>query len=94
MRSSAVLTAASLCLLSVCWSRGNLAAAPPVVASVARAPTAANASYPSPEKLRAAFHKLLDRPKVDPDVKQLSRPRTEGGLTTEHLSFASERKAG
>jgi cephalosporin-C deacetylase-like acetyl esterase len=43
--------------------------------------------------VRAAFHKLLDRPKVDPDVKQLSRPRTEGGLTTEHLSFASERKA-
>jgi len=49
--------------------------------------------YPAPADVRAAFLKQLDRPKVDPDVKELSPPRTENGLTTEHLSIATEKKA-
>ena len=41
---------------------------------------------------RKAFLKLLDRPKVDPDVK--AKPgKSNDGLTTEHFTFASEKKA-
>jgi dienelactone hydrolase len=82
MRSFASRLVASVSLVFVCCSHSRLAAAP-----------AASAAYPPPADVRAAFYKLLDRPKVDPDIKQLSPPRTAGGLTTEHLSIASERKA-
>ena len=50
--------------------------------------------YPAPVKVKAAFLKLLDRPKVPLDVKETA-PTTKagGGLVLEHLSFASEQKA-
>jgi dienelactone hydrolase len=46
-----------------------------------------------PAQVKEAFLKLLDRPKVDADVKVISEPKAEGGLITEHFSFASEKKA-
>ncbi len=49
--------------------------------------------YPSPEKVRAAFHKLLDRPKVPLDVQAGSVTKFEDGTVLERLSFASEKKA-
>jgi dienelactone hydrolase len=49
-------------------------------------------TYPPPTDVRAAFHKLLDRPAVPLDVK-MEETKTENGLTTEHLSFASEKHA-
>jgi dienelactone hydrolase len=58
------------------------------------APTRADTtpSYPPPAETRAGFLKLLDRPKVPLDVKA-DPPKTEGGLVTERLSFATEKKA-
>ena len=49
-------------------------------------------TYPPPAEVRAAFHKLLDRPAVPLDVK-VEETKTADGLTTEHLSFASEKHA-
>lgn len=49
-------------------------------------------SYPPPAEVKASFLKLLDRPRVPLDVKA-DEPKVEGGLVTEHLSFASEKKA-
>ena len=49
-------------------------------------------AYPPPAAVRAAFHKLLDRPAVPLDVK-VEETKTSDGLTTEHLSFASEKHA-
>src|SRR6266404_8128229 len=50
--------------------------------------------YAAPAKVKAAFHKLLDRPKVPLDVKETAPPTKAGdGLILEHLSFASEKKA-
>lgn len=49
-------------------------------------------AYPPPAEVKASFLKMLDRPKVPLDVKA-DEPRVEGGLVTEHLSFASEKKA-
>jgi dienelactone hydrolase len=49
-------------------------------------------SYPPPAEVKAAFLKLLDRPKVLLDVK-VDPPTTEAGLIMEHLTFASEKKA-
>ena len=49
-------------------------------------------AYPPPAVVRAAFHKLLDWPAVPLDVK-VEETKTSGGLTTEHLSFASEKHA-
>ena len=49
-------------------------------------------TYPPPAAVRAAFHKLLDRPAVPLDVK-VEETKTSGGLTTERLSFASEKHA-
>ena len=48
--------------------------------------------YPSPAEVKAAFLKLLDRPKIDPAPKTISEPHSSGGLITEHLSIATERK--
>jgi dienelactone hydrolase len=49
-------------------------------------------TYPPPAEVKAAFLKLLDRPRVplDPQVKDLGK---DGTLTTEHFSIATERKA-
>ncbi|HXX94976.1 MAG TPA: alpha/beta fold hydrolase [Planctomycetota bacterium] len=44
-----------------------------------------------PAQVKAAFLKMLDRPKVDPDPKVIDA-KTEGGLVTEHLSIASEKR--
>src|SRR5262245_35816612 len=49
-------------------------------------------SYPPAAEVKASFLKMLDRPKVPLDVKA-DEPKAEGGLVTEHLSFASEKKA-
>lgn len=50
------------------------------------------ASYPPPTAVRDAFRKLLDRPAVPLNVKVLAA-KTENGLLTEHLSFASEKRS-
>jgi dienelactone hydrolase len=49
--------------------------------------------YPPPEKVRASFRKLLDRPKVPLDVKEVTASKPQDGLVVEHLSFATEKKA-
>jgi dienelactone hydrolase len=49
-------------------------------------------SYPPPAEVKASFLKLLDRPRAPLDVKA-DEPKAEDGLVTEHLSFASEKKA-
>ena len=62
---------------------------------LAWAPTA-GAQAPAdlgPEQTKAAFFKLLDRPKVPMDVRLDAPTRNEGGLVVEHISFASEKKA-
>jgi dienelactone hydrolase len=48
-------------------------------------------TYPPPAGVRAAFFKLLDRPKVDLDVRS-GKPRKEGGLLISEDSFTSELK--
>jgi dienelactone hydrolase len=53
--------------------------------------TAAPATLP-PREVKEAFLKLLDRPKVPLDIVMESQ-KTADGLTTERLSFASEKKA-
>src|SRR5437016_14640441 len=49
-------------------------------------------SYPPAAEVKAAFLKLLDRPKVPLDPKTKDT-KTDNGLVTEHLSIASEKKA-
>ena len=61
--------------------------------SLARAQESTTPSYPPPAEVRAAFLKLLDRPKVDLDTQVQTIPGQEDGLVHEQLSFASERKA-
>jgi dienelactone hydrolase len=46
----------------------------------------------SPEETKKAFLKLLDRPKVDPEVKTEQTNQTNDGIW-EQFTFASERKA-
>jgi dienelactone hydrolase len=48
--------------------------------------------YPPPAEVKAAFLKLLDRPKVPLNPKTADT-KTENGLIVERLSFASEKKA-
>src|SRR5262245_40449805 len=55
-------------------------------------PAVARADYPPPAEVKAAFLKLLDRPKVPPDVKLHEARLDPDGLLTERLSFASEKK--
>jgi dienelactone hydrolase len=50
-------------------------------------------TYPPPDQVKAAFLKLLDRPKVPLDVQQGPSTMLDEGLVLEHLSFASEKKA-
>lgn len=45
-----------------------------------------------PEKAKAALLKLLDRPKVEPNVKQIAK-RTDSDFTHELWAFSSEKKA-
>ncbi len=52
----------------------------------------AKPAYPSPAEVRAAFHKLLDRPKVPLDAK-VSDTKSEDDLTVERITFATEKKA-
>ncbi len=49
--------------------------------------------YPPPAEVRAAFLKMLDRPKVAADPKNYEPPKFERGFIIEHLSIASEGKA-
>jgi dienelactone hydrolase len=53
----------------------------------------APAEYPPPEKVKAAFLQLLDRPRVPLDMKTGATADLGDGLVLEHLSFASEKKA-
>jgi dienelactone hydrolase len=46
-----------------------------------------------PQEAKAAFLKLLDRPKVHADVKEAAEPVTKNGLRYTRWSFASETKA-
>jgi dienelactone hydrolase len=62
--------------------------APPATLVITKAPT-----YPPPAEVRAAFHKLLDRPGVSLNVQRVVTV-VENGLATEHLSFASEQRPG
>lgn len=65
--------------------------APPQL--LAAEPAEKLAEYPPPAAVKAAFLKLLDRPKIDAAPKTIDEPRTAAGLVTEHLSIATERKA-
>ena len=56
------------------------------------APTQSAEPLPA-EKAKAAFLKLLDRPKVAPDEKAEGDPVEKNGLTYSKWSFASEKKA-
>jgi dienelactone hydrolase len=49
-------------------------------------------SYPPPAKVRADLLKLLDRPKVEPDVKADKATMTPDGFVLEHFTFASQKK--
>src|SRR5438552_1113888 len=49
-------------------------------------------TYPPPAEVRAALHKLLDRPLVPPDVRTGETKPLADGLTAERFTFASERK--
>src|ERR1700694_770843 len=50
-------------------------------------------AYPPPAEVKAAFLKLLDRPRVPADVKIQEQKNDRDGLVVERLSFASEKKA-
>ncbi len=63
---------------------------------VALSPAFATADEPrqlTPEETRKAFLKLLDRPRVDPDVKTTMPAKSANGLMVQHFTFASEKKA-
>jgi dienelactone hydrolase len=49
--------------------------------------------YPPPAEVKAAFLKLLDRPRVDAQPIVAETKRTPEGLQEEHLSIASEKSA-
>jgi dienelactone hydrolase len=49
-------------------------------------------SYPAPAEVRAAFLKLLDRPRVALDVQVAATKSLDDGLVLEALSFASDKK--
>lgn len=50
-------------------------------------------SYPPPAEVKAAFLKLLDRPKVPLDSKVIGTKEDKSGWVLEHLSIATEKKA-
>lgn len=47
----------------------------------------------SPSETRKAFLKLLDRPRVDPDLKTTSPAKSADGQTVESFTFVSEKKS-
>src|SRR6476620_3843687 len=49
--------------------------------------------YPAPADVRTSFLKLLDRPKIAPDVKIAKTTAQPGGWVLEAFTFASEKKA-
>src|SRR5262245_11952852 len=49
-------------------------------------------AYPPPAEVRAAFFKLLDRPKVDLDIRR-GKQRMEDNVFIREDSFVSEKKA-
>jgi dienelactone hydrolase len=51
------------------------------------------AGYPAPAQVKAAFLKLLDRPKVEPDIKSDGGKKQGDDFVLEHLTFASQKKA-
>lgn len=55
--------------------------------------TTAPAQTLSPEQAKAAFLKLLDRPKVAADVREDAKPVEKNGLIYTRWSFASDKKA-
>jgi dienelactone hydrolase len=64
-----------------------------VLAQAAPAPAPAVTDAKSPAEVKAAFLKMLDRPKVPLDVRAESPKADEAsGLVVERLSFASEKK--
>ncbi|MCA1685631.1 MAG: alpha/beta fold hydrolase [Planctomycetia bacterium] len=65
-----------------------------VLAQVAPAETRAPADMKPPAEVKAAFLKMLDRPKVPLDVKAELPETGRNGHLVERLSFASEQKAG
>lgn len=50
-------------------------------------------SYPPPAQVKAAFLKLLDRPKVPADPRSDGPKKTTDGFVIEHLSIATEKRA-
>lgn len=46
----------------------------------------------APAETRARFLKLLDRPRVDPDIEQRAPVAADDGFVAEHFDFASEKK--
>jgi dienelactone hydrolase len=60
---------------------------------VAGRPVAAQPGYPPPAEVKAAFLKLLDRPRVPLDAKVHDTQKEADGLSAEKLSFAVEKKA-
>jgi dienelactone hydrolase len=50
------------------------------------------AKYPPPAEVKAAFLKMLDRPRTPPNVKE-GETKTEQGLVELKLSFASEKRS-
>src|SRR5438445_7467489 len=63
-----------------------------VVPALARADEPKLVTYPAPEKVRASFLNLLERPKPLFNVKNESAEKDDDGLVTEKLSFASEKR--
>lgn len=59
-------------------------------AARAQAPTPVDRS---PSEVKAAFLKLLDRPRVPLDVRLEAPQRNEDGLVIERINFASEKRA-
>ena len=50
-------------------------------------------NYPPPAQVKAAFLKLLDRPRIPLDPQTIANKPLDDGLIQEHLRFVSEKKA-
>jgi dienelactone hydrolase len=50
-------------------------------------------SYPPPAEVKAAFLKLLDRPRIAPDPRVTRTETLSSGFVAEYLTIATERKA-
>jgi dienelactone hydrolase len=64
-----------------------------LVLLVPLAPSTRSREPLAPEQARVAFLKLLDRPKVSPDVREEGKRVEKNGLVYDRWSFASEKKA-